>query len=128
MRQLRFDQRTRARRPQVQGGGGRAIRPDRSGRKSEIAVLDAIPGAPFSRCAGFKEPHARARCAPLTLFSCWPRPRDNAPTWCRLTEKDENMRDLTSPELDQCTGGVFIPIRGPEPADGGKFKVGVVEP
>ena len=35
------------------------------------------------------------------------------------------MRDLTSPELDQCAGGVFV--AEPEPVDG-KFKVGVVEP
>jgi hypothetical protein len=37
------------------------------------------------------------------------------------------MRDLTSPELDQCTGGAFVGVT--EPVDGnGKIKVGVVEP
>jgi hypothetical protein len=47
------------------------------------------------------------------VFSRWRRPRDNAPAWCRLTEEDENMRDLTSPELEQCSGGAFMGVIEP---------------
>jgi hypothetical protein len=41
---------------------------------------------PRTRTRTFRLSRVRL-CAPLTLFSRWPRPRDDAPTWCRLSER-----------------------------------------
>lgn len=91
----------------------------RSATTLEISHSTASPTAcnPRQRqCTCLRRPRTGTRtfrfsrvqvCAPLTLFSRWPRPRDNAPTWCRLTEKERNMRDLTTTEMEHCAGGMM---------------------